>query len=262
MISFQKFFCFLFLFFYLETYASMDCMDTFQNKAREEIVADLPTVIDHTILNPDANTVEVIDFARDTIEFNFHSICVNSCNVLLVKKYFEGQIALHKNLEKHPPRITSVIGFPLGAASTRAKIEEAIQAQKDGATDLDMVINLGRLKDGDYKEVESDISSIVKSVNIPVKVILETSLLTEGEKKIAAKLAEKSGAAYVKTSTGFSTGGATAADIRILKNALENPKTRIKASGGIRTVDQAIEMLQAGANLLGTSRSIELVTID
>lgn len=187
---------------------------------------------------------------REAREYGFASVCVNSSYVPLCAE-------LLKDTEV---KVCTVIGFPLGAMSTAAKAAEARQAILDGAEELDMVIHIGMLKDGNNEYVEQDIHSVVEEARgkATVKVIIETCLLSEEEKIRACMLAKKAGADYVKTSTGFSTGGATAEDITLMKNTV-GKDMKVKASGGIRTREKAEEMRKAGADRIGTSSGIRIV---
>lgn len=210
----------------------------------------LASMIDHTILKPEAGKEQVETICREAREYGFASVCVNSSYVPLCAEL----------LRDTEVKVCTVIGFPLGAMSTAAKAAEARQAILDGAEELDMVIHIGMLKDGNNEYVEQDIHSVVEEARgkAAVKVIIETCLLSEEEKIRACLLAKKAGADYVKTSTGFSTGGATAEDIALMKKTV-GKDMKVKASGGIRTREKAEEMRKAGADRIGTSSGIRIV---
>jgi deoxyribose-phosphate aldolase len=211
----------------------------------------LARMIDHTLLRPDATHDRVVDLCREAIAHSFAAVCVNSCWVPLAAAELAGAAI----------RVCSVVGFPLGATAPSAKIAEAEIAARDGARELDMVLNIGKLKDANFAAVESDIAGVVevgRSHGALVKVILETALLTDAEKSAACKLARAAGAAFVKTSTGFGPGGATAADIALMRRAV-GPEMGVKASGGIRTLDDALRMIEAGANRIGASAGVQIL---
>lgn len=210
----------------------------------------LASMIDHTILKPEAGKEQVETICREAREYGFASVCVNSSYVPLCAEL----------LRDTEVKVCTVIGFPLGAMSTAAKAAEARQAILDGAEELDMVIHIGMLKDGNNEYVDQDIHSVVEEARgkAAVKVIIETCLLSEEEKIRACLLAKKAGADYVKTSTGFSTGGATAEDIALMKKTV-GKNMKVKASGGIRTREKAEEMRKAGADRIGTSSGIRIV---
>ena len=208
----------------------------------------LAAYIDHTLLKPDANEAAIRTLCEEAIIYQFSSVCVNAIHVPLAASLLQStEIA-----------VCCVVGFPLGSSSTFAKVCEAREAVISGATELDMVIALGALKSGNWRQVEDDIAAVVKAVApYAVKVIIETCLLTEQEKELACYVAQKAGAAFVKTSTGFSTGGATVADIELMRATV--PNMRIKASGGIRDLATARAMIQAGADRLGCSAGASIV---
>lgn len=202
--------------------------------------------IDHTNLKADARIADIKILVDEAIANDFYSVCVNSSNVKLIRDY-------NKDV-----RIASVVGFPLGSMAKDAKVFEAKCAIEDGASEIDMVINVGRLKDKDYTYVEDEIREIKKAIGLNVlKVIIETCLLTDEEKIKACELSVNAGADYVKTSTGFSTGGATVADVKLMAETVGN-KAKVKASGGIHTRDEAIAMIEAGASRIDASKSIEI----
>jgi deoxyribose-phosphate aldolase len=209
--------------------------------------------IDHTLLKPQSTEKEIIQLCREAKEAGFYAVCVNPCYVNLAAKLLTGTTI----------KVASVIGFPLGATSKEVKAFEAEWAFKNGAHEVDMVINIGALKDGHDEVVLEDILAVVSVAKnqIPkkvVKVIIETGLLTPEEKIKACQLIIASGADFVKTSTGFNGGGATLEDIKIIKQAVEE-KVKIKASGGIRDYKTARAMLDAGANRLGTSSGVAII---
>lgn len=205
--------------------------------------------IDHTILKPDAQKQDIVKVCQEAIENGFYSVCVNSWYVPFVKEQLKGSNV----------KITSVVGFPLGAMESGGKASEAKTAIQNGADEIDMVINIGALKDQDYDFVREDIARVVavlKPHNI-LKVIIETCLLTDDEKIKACELAKAAGAHFVKTSTGFSTGGATVEDVKLMKQVVGDA-LEVKASGGIRNVNTALKMIEAGATRLGTSASVAI----
>lgn len=202
--------------------------------------------IDHTNLKADATFDQIKKLVDEAVENDFYSVCVNSSYVKFIRDY-------NKDI-----KIASVVGFPLGAMTKDAKVFEAKEAIRDGASEIDMVINIGRLKSEDYFYVEDEIRAIKEAIGENIlKVIIETCLLTEDEKIKACKLALNAGADFVKTSTGFSTGGATVADIKLMKEAVEG-KIKVKASGGIHTREEALALIEAGADRIGASKSIDI----
>ena len=211
---------------------------------------DLNKYIDHTLLKATASSNEIIQLCEEAKEHQFFSVCVNSSYVSLAKK----------QLENSGVKVCSVIGFPLGAMSTKAKVYEAKQAIKDGAKEIDMVINVGYLKSQRFKKVEKEIRSIKKIVSKKVlKVILETCYLNEDEIIKASELALKAKADFIKTSTGFGTRGASVEDIKLMKSVAEN-KMKIKASGGIKDAKTAQQYIDLGVERLGTSSGITIVS--
>jgi len=215
----------------------------------EEIIEMLPRLIDHTILKADATEKEVEKIVEEAIQYNFYSVCVNSSMTSYIAKKLEGTNV----------KVCSVVGFPLGAMSTKAKAYEAKIAVEDGADEIDMVLNVGALKDQDFHTVLSDISAVVNSsYPAKVKVILETALLTDQEKIVGCTLSKTAGAHFVKTSTGFSTSGATVEDIALMRKMV-GPNMGVKASGGVRDQATALAMVKAGANRVGASASIKIV---
>ena len=215
-----------------------------------EVPADLGKLIDHTLLKPEATRDEVVKLCEEAKKYRFASVCVNTTWVPLCKSLLHGTDVM----------VCAVVGFPLGAMTPTAKAYEAREAVRQGAREIDMVINIGALKSRDYETVFEDICRVVKSsAPAGVKVILETSALTHEEKIIAISLSKLAGAAFVKTSTGFGKGGATVEDVQLMRQ-LVGTELGVKASGGVRTVEDAIKMAQAGANRIGASASVAIVT--
>ena len=211
----------------------------------------LNTYIDHTLLKATATQNDIINLCEEAKQHNFFSVCVNSCYVSLAKKHLIGSGV----------KVCSVIGFPLGAMSTQAKVNETKTALKDGANEIDMVINIGFLKSKDFDAVWKDIKAVKDCMpNNILKIILETCYLEELEIIKASELAIQSGADFIKTSTGFGTGGATIHDIKLMKSVAQNKCIKIKASGGIKDRITALEYINLGAERLGTSSGIAIVT--
>lgn len=206
-------------------------------------------MIDHTLLAPDATESQIKKICDEAKEHHFASVCVNP-----------GWVSFcHKELNGTDTKVCTVIGFPLGATSTKSKEEELKQAIIDGAEELDMVINIGKLKDHEDEYVENEIHSLKKLCgNLVLKVIIETCLLTDEEKVRVCLLAKKAGADFVKTSTGFSKGGATKEDVALMRKTV-GPEMGVKASGGVRTKEDMEEMIKAGATRIGTSHGCELI---
>ncbi|WP_427340589.1 deoxyribose-phosphate aldolase [Caloranaerobacter sp. DY30410] len=211
---------------------------------------NIASMIDHTILKPDTTKDKVKKVCEEAKKYGFASVCVNPYYVKYVKELLEGSEV----------KVTSVIGFPLGSNTKEVKAFEASQAIKDGADELDMVINIGALKDKEYDVVREDIKAVVDAAKgkAIVKVIIETCLLTEEEKVMACKLAKEAGADFVKTSTGFSTGGATVEDVRLMRETV-GEEMGVKASGGVRDLETAKAMIEAGATRIGASSSVAIV---
>jgi deoxyribose-phosphate aldolase len=211
----------------------------------------LAHMIDHTILKPDATQDQIAQLCYEARKHNFVSVCVNPTNVKLCTELLEGSDVL----------VCTVVGFPLEATSTETKVFETQQAIRDGATEVDMVINVGALKSRDYELVERDIASIARAChagNAILKVIIEAALLTDEEKVVACQLAKVAGADFVKTSTGFGPGGATVQDVALMRRVV-GPKMGVKAAGGIRTYEDAQKMIAAGASRIGASASIKII---
>lgn len=212
--------------------------------------AEIARFIDHTLLKPEATAQQIEKLCAEAREHNFFSVCVNGSRVELARHCLEDSLV----------KVAAVVGFPLGAMSSDAKRYETEAAIDDGAQEIDLVLNLGRLKDGDDKYVLRELRDVVEAADEhPVKVILETCLLTNDEKIRACQLAVEAGAHFVKTSTGFSTGGATLEDVKLMR-ATVGPKFGVKASGGIRDTTAALAMIEAGATRLGTSAGVVIVT--
>ncbi len=215
-----------------------------------EKIKNIAKYIDHTLLKPEATEDMIRKLCQEALEYQFASVCVNSCYVPLCVSILEGSSV----------KVCTVIGFPLGAASTGTKAFEAKEAVDFGAEEVDMVINVGMIKSNEWDYVKNDISAVVKSVKgrALVKVIIETCLLTDDEKKQACLAAKESGADFVKTSTGFSTGGAKLEDVLLMRNTV-GEKMGIKASGGIHTGKEALAMIEAGATRIGASSGVQIV---
>lgn len=208
------------------------------------------SMIDHTLLKADAKKEDIEKLCEEAIKYNFKAVCVNPYYVELSK-------SLLKNSDV---KVATVIGFPLGANTKEVKSFETVNAINNGADEIDMVINISALKNKEFDKVKEDIKAVVDSSNYRavVKVIIETSLLTDEEKIKACELAKEAGADFVKTSTGFSTGGATVEDIKLMRKTIGD-KMSIKASGGIRDYETAKAMVEAGANRIGASASVKIV---
>ena len=215
--------------------------------------AALAHYIDHTLLKPEATSAQIVQLCAEAREYRFASVCVNPANVEQAAQLLKGS----------PVAVCTVVGFPLGASLPEVKAYEAQQALRQGATEIDMVINLGALKSGNFDLVEHDIRAVVNTCKayVPpalVKVIIETCLLTDEEKVRACQAAQACGADFVKTSTGFSTGGATAADVALMRQTV-GPAMGVKASGGVRTRAEVEAMIAAGATRIGTSSGVKIV---
>lgn len=210
---------------------------------------NLPALIDHTILRPDATKQDVLRVCQDATRLGFVVIFVPPC-------YVDEAVAA---VAGSRIRVGIPIGFPLGGHTTKSKVAEALEAVARGARILDMVINVSRLKSGDHDYVRQDIAEVIKSTpDVEHKVILETCYLTNEEKRSACHLVVEAGADYVKTSTGFGAGGATVEDVRLMKQAVAG-KAKVKASGGIRDWKTTLAMLEAGADRIGTSASLKIM---
>lgn len=216
---------------------------------RDYTPASLASYIDHTLLKPEASVADVKKICDEAKEHHFASVCVNPSYIKLVADEL-------KDSDVVP---CCVVGFPFGTHTPEAKASETAQAVAEGALEVDMVINVGAIKSGDWDLVERDIAAVVGAAGkAGVKVILETCLLTDEEKVRACQISKKVGAAFVKTSTGYSTGGATAHDVALMRETV-GADVGVKASGGVRTYEDAVTMLQAGANRLGASAGIKII---
>lgn len=210
---------------------------------------DYNRLIDHTLLKSDATESQILKLCQEAKEYHFASVCVNPGWVNFCKK----------ELADSDSKVCTVVGFPLGATSTFAKVEETKKALMDGADEIDMVINIGFLKDHKDIYVRDEIKSLKEACgNHILKVIIETCLLTDEEKVRACLLAKEAGADFVKTSTGFSTGGATVHDVKLMRQTV-GKDMGVKASGGVKNKDELLAMIEAGATRIGTSHGVELV---
>lgn len=211
---------------------------------------NIAAMIDHTLLKPEATKQQIESLCQEAKEYKFASVCVNPTWVSTAKKLLHGSGVM----------VCTVIGFPLGATTSETKAFETKNAIENGADEVDMVINIGALKDHNDELVEKDIRAVVEAAKgkAHTKVIIETSLLTNEEKIRACELSVKAGADFVKTSTGFSTGGATAEDIALMRKTV-GPELGVKASGGVRSTEDVQKMIEAGATRIGASSSIDIV---
>ena len=205
--------------------------------------------VDHTLLKPEATWPQIQKICDEALENHCASICINTCYVKQAAEYLAGRLP-----------VCCVVGFPLGAMDTASKAFEAKTAIENGASEVDMVINIGRLKNGEYDAVREDIAAVKRAVGDKIlKVIIETCLLTDEEKEKMCDIVPEAGADFIKTSTGFSTGGATFADIELFARCVKG-RCKIKAAGGISTVEDMERFLDLGADRLGTSRAVKLLT--
>lgn len=213
--------------------------------------SEVAQYIDHTLLKPDALEEQFAQLCDEAVKHRFYSVCVNSSMVAYCAKRLQGTDV----------KVCAVVGFPLGAMAGRAKNFEARHAIEEGAREIDMVINVGALKSGRLGYVEDDIRWVRRACpnNVVLKVIIEAALLTDEEKVIACRIAQKAGADFVKTSTGFSLHGATPHDVALMRRTV-GPKTGVKAAGGVRSFEDAVTMIREGANRLGTSAGVKIVT--
>lgn len=211
---------------------------------------EIAKYIDHTLLKPEATKEQITKICEEAKEYNFASVCVNPTWVSYASELLKGSEV----------KVCTVIGFPLGATTTETKVFETKNAIENGATEVDMVINIGALKSGQKEIVKEDIRKVVEAASgkALVKVIIETSLLTDDEKVLACQLSVNAGADFVKTSTGFSTGGATVADIQLMRKTV-GPDLGVKASGGVRSAEDAQNMINAGATRIGASSGVQIV---
>lgn len=214
---------------------------------------ELNKYIDHTLLKADASTAEVLTLLEEAKEYDFMSVCINPDFVQLAARELQGTEV----------KVCTVIGFPLGANVSATKAFETQKAIEAGADEVDMVINLSAAKDGRWEAVQEDIEAVVQAAKgkALVKVIIETCLLTDEEKVKACMAAKNAGADFVKTSTGFSTGGAKVEDIRLMRKTV-GPQMGVKASGGVGDRQAALEMIEAGATRIGASKGIQIVSQD
>ena len=213
---------------------------------------NVPGMIDHTLLKQDATPEQIKTLCKEAKDYLFASVCINPCYVSLCKELLKGSNV----------KVCTVIGFPLGATTMEVKQYETEQAINNGANEVDMVINVGQLKAGNFEYVENDVKAVVntaKRKNILSKVIIETALLTDEEKVRASLICKKAGADFVKTSTGFSTGGATVGDVALMKYVVGS-KIGVKAAGGIRSKEDAEAMIASGADRIGASASVKIVS--
>ncbi len=212
---------------------------------------ELAKYIDHTLLKPESTKAQVDKLCAEAVEYKFYSVCVNSTWVAHCARKLRGTGV----------KVCAVVGFPLGAMDSRAKGLETRYAVENGASEIDMVINVGALKSGDLKTVEEDMRAVLRACRqtTVMKVIIECALLTDAEKVLACQTAKKAGAHFVKTSTGFASGGATVQDVALMRRTV-GPEMGVKAAGGIRSTEDARAMIQAGATRLGTSAGIAIVT--
>ena len=211
---------------------------------------DFAKYIDHTLLKADAKKEDIIELCSEARMYSFASVCVNPTWVKTAAGALEGSTV----------KVCTVIGFPLGASTSEVKAFETENAIKNGATEIDMVINIGMLRSGNDEAVKKDIEAVVQATDKKaiVKVIIETSLLTEVEKRTICELAVVAGADFVKTSTGFSTGGATVEDVKLMR-AVVGPEMGVKASGGVRSFEDMDQMIQAGATRIGASSGVQIM---
>ncbi|ATN02227.1 deoxyribose-phosphate aldolase [Staphylococcus capitis] len=205
--------------------------------------------IDHTLLKPDSTREQIDKILEEAKKYQFKSVCINPTHVSYASQQLLDTDVL----------VCTVIGFPLGATTTDVKVFETENAIKNGASEIDMVINIGALKDQRYDEVQKDIEGVIAAANgKTVKVIIETVLLTDEEKVKACELAEKAGATFVKTSTGFAGGGATPEDVKLMKDTVGN-RLEVKASGGVRSLEDFEKMIEAGATRIGASAGVQII---
>ena len=208
---------------------------------------DIAPFIDHSLLHPTATVQQVEQWCEEADRYHFAAVCIHPTWVRFAAEFLHGK----------PPKVCTVIGFPTGATTPAVKLYEAQEAAENGAVELDVVMNLGWLKAGKTEEIHREIAAICEETEQVVKVILETNLLTDTEKEMAAEVSMDAGASFLKTCTGWN-GGATVADVKLLKEVAKD-RIEIKASGGIRTFEQALELILAGATRLGTSRGVDLL---
>lgn len=213
-------------------------------------MTNIASYIDHTLLKPEATKEQIVKLCQEAAEYKFASVCVNPAWVAVSAK----------ELENSPVKVCTVIGFPLGASTSETKAFETTDAIAKGAEEIDMVINIGALKSGDAELVKNDIKAVVDAASgkAIVKVIIETCLLTDEEKALASSLSKEAGADFVKTSTGFSTGGATIEDVKLMRETV-GPDLGVKASGGVRSLEDLQAMIDAGATRIGASSGVQIM---
>lgn len=212
---------------------------------------NLAGMIDHTLLKPDATEKDIVNLCHEAKQHKFATVCINPAYICTAAKLLHGSGV----------GVATVIGFPLGATMTEIKVQEIFAAKAHGAREVDIVMNIGWAKSGNWEAVEKDIARAVEAAHccgVTVKIIIETSLLTEDEKQKAAEIVKASGAEYIKTSTGFAGGGATVEDVRKLKTWV-GESVKVKASGGVRSREFALQLVEAGADRLGTSSGVQLI---
>ncbi len=212
-------------------------------------VDDVRKAIEHTNLKASATPEDIAKLCEEAKENGFYGVCVNPAYVGLAKRLLSGS----------PVKVVTVCGFPLGATPPEVKAFEAKKAVEDGADEVDMVINIGLLKAGEYERVYEDIKAVVEAAGVPVKVIIETCYLTDEEKVAACVISKLAGAKFVKTSTGFGSGGATPEDVHLMKWVVGD-ELGVKAAGGIRTFESAVNMIKSGASRIGTSSGVKIVS--
>lgn len=214
-------------------------------------VAEIAGIIDHTLLKPEARAEDIIHLCREALQYGFAAVCIHPCRIPLAAPL----------LADTPVRVDTVIGFPLGATLPQVKVYEAVQALLAGAQEVDMVLNIGALKDGDDHLVQADIAEVARTCHrrgALCKVIIEAALLTEEEKVRACRLAQAAGADFVKTSTGFGPGGARVEDVALIRRTV-GVEIGIKAAGGIRDYQRARAMIEAGATRIGASAGVKII---
>lgn len=213
-------------------------------------MTNIASFIDHTLLKPEATKEQIVKICQEAAEYKFASVCVNPAWVSVSAK----------ELADSPVKVCTVIGFPLGASTSETKAFETADAIAKGAEEIDMVINIGALKSGDEELVKKDIEAVVEAAKgkAIVKVIIETCLLTDEEKVVASRLSKEAGADFVKTSTGISTGGATIADVKLMRETV-GPDLGVKASGGVRSLEDLQAMVDAGATRIGASSGVQIM---
>ena len=214
---------------------------------------ELAKYIDHTNLKPEATQSDIAALCVEAVEYGFASVCVNPCHVACAARLLEGTDVA----------VCCVIGFPLGACTTAVKAYEALDAVHKGAAEIDMVINIGWAREGRWSELQAEIAAVVAAIRgrAKLKVIIETCLLTDGQKVAACRAAVRAGADFVKTSTGFSKAGATVEDVALMRETV-GPDVGVKAAGGIRTYQDAVAMIKAGATRIGASAGVTIVGMD